>query len=72
MYAYYWSDSNTSFTAWPGVPMHNVLGDIYSIEVPDGVTKIIFNNGGNGAQTPDLTICGKWKVYKDGEWYDYT
>lgn len=72
VYVYYWSDSNTSFVSWPGVPAQNISGDIYGVEVPEGATKIIFNNGGQGAQTADLIIEGKWKVYVDGYWYDYT
>ncbi len=68
VYAYYWSDSNTGFTLWPGVPMEKVSDDIYSIELPQGVTKIVFNNT-QGAQTEDITLQGKGKIYIDGVWY---
>ena len=71
VYAYYWSDNNTSFVSWPGVPSEMIADDIYAVEVPVDATKIIFNNGGNGGQTSDLVIEGKWKVYVDGVWYDY-
>ncbi len=72
VYSYYWHPDNTSFTSWPGVPMENMGNDIYRIEVPSGVSMIIFNNGGNGAQTSDIAIDGMNKIYENNSWRDYT
>lgn len=69
VYAYYWSSDNTGFTSWPGVPMESMGDNIYRIEVPQGVTMIIFNNT-SGAQTADIPIEGMNKIYNSGIWYD--
>ena len=63
---YYWSDENTTMTAWPGVPMQsagtNDFGeDLYIFDVPEGVTYIIFTNG--SSQTVDITFEGEAKYY---------
>lgn len=68
VYSYYWSDSNTGFTVWPGLQMNLVSDNIYHIKVPKEATKIIFNNN-SGIQTGDLIIPGKDSLYSDGEWY---
>ena len=56
---YYWGSSESS-TTWPGTAMTYVTTNqynesIYCIELPSDVTGIIFNNGGNGCQTVDIT-----------------
>ena len=61
VYAYYWSDTNTGMTAWPGVAMKNTASDnsgTWYIDVPDGAEYIIFNNGYSGMnnQTGDLRL----------------
>ncbi len=62
---YYWGTA--SDPTWPGVPMTQVGSsegyDVYSIELPAGVTGIIFNgvkNDGSGAtdQSPDIVTEG--------------
>ena len=58
---YYWSDSNTSMTSWPGKAMTytetNSYGQKqYSFEVPDGATYVIFTNG--SSQTVDIPYPG--------------
>lgn len=58
---YYWSDSNTSMTTWPGKAMTylqtNDYGQKqYTFEVPDGATYIIFTNG--SSQTVDIKYGG--------------
>ena len=58
---YYWSDSNTSMTSWPGKAMTytetNSYGQKqYSFEVPDGATYVIFTNG--SSQTVDISYPG--------------
>jgi len=49
---HYWGNQNP--TTWPGVNMTNVSGTLYSYDLPDGVTGMIFNNN-NGSQTNDIT-----------------
>ena len=61
VYAYYWSDTNTGMTSWPGVEMKNTAEDnsgTWYIDVPDGAEYIIFNNGygGTNNQTGDLRL----------------
>lgn len=70
VYAYYWSDSSTKLTTWPGVKMTSTGNGVYRIEVPADATYIIFNNG-NGSQTGDLTINGMNKIYNNGNWSDF-
>lgn len=69
--AYYWSKSNTTMTSWPGVETESMGNNVYRVEVPSDATMIIFNNGGNGSQTGDLTINGMNKIYENGTWSDY-
>ena len=61
LYCYYWSDSNTAMTSWPGKAMtsagKNDFGEsIYTFDVPNDATKIIFTNG--SAQTTDIDYKG--------------
>ena len=58
---YYWSNSNTAMTSWPGAPMTNIgtndFGEtLYTFEVPVGAEFIIFTNG--AAQTVDIAYSG--------------
>ena len=49
-------------TSWPGVAAtkHESVENAWYVEVPEGAYKnIIFNNGGKGKQTADLTMPGK-------------
>ncbi len=67
---YYWSDSDTKMTTWPGKTMTysttNDYGEkIYTINVPSTATYIIFNDG-NGSQTVDISITGSAKYYISG------
>ena len=61
IYCYYWSDSNTNMTSWPGVAMTksgtNEYGqDLYTFKVPSGANNLIFTNGSN--QTVDISYPG--------------
>ena len=61
IYCYYWSDSNTQMTAWPGKAMtksgtNEYSETLYTFSVPNGVKYIIFTNG--SAQTVDITYPG--------------
>lgn len=71
--AYYWSDQNTTMTAWPGVATENMGDGVYRVEVPSDATMIIFNNGsgGNGNQTSDIKIEGYNMIYQNGAWSKY-
>ncbi len=58
---YYWSSSNTSMTTWPGKAMTylktNSYGEkMYTFEVPEDATYIIFTNG--SYQTVDIPYAG--------------
>ena len=68
--AYYWSDSNTKMTTWPGVEMTKVDGNIYGTTIPEDAQYVIFTNG-SGSQTADLTLTGLYKLYDNGNWSDY-
>ncbi|MGN1467226.1 MAG: starch-binding protein [Ruminococcus sp.] len=66
VYAYAWQDSNSSNknSAWPGVEMTKVSGNIYSITLDDdNWDKIIFNPGSSSGQTGNLTIMGDGYVF---------
>ena len=70
VYAYAWTteDGNTTefLGAWPGTKLEANEG-VYTvtIEAAAAPANIIFNNGGNGAQTADLT-------FEDGKAYEFT
>ena len=70
VYAYYWSDSNTQMTTWPGVQMTSVGNGVYAIDIPTDAEYIIFNNG-NGSQTEDIEIEAFNQIYNNGSWSDY-
>lgn len=66
---YYWSDSNTKMTSWPGKTMTksttNELGQsVYTIDIPSDATYVIFNNG--SSQTVDIPVTGSAKFYISG------
>ena len=71
VYAYYWSDSNTKMTTWPGVQMTSAGNGTYKIEIPSDAKYIIFNNG-NGSQTDDITLNGTGMIYNNGNWSSYS
>ena len=61
IYCYYWSDEDTAMTSWPGQAMSNsgtneFSQTLYTFDVPDNATYIIFTNG--SAQTVDITYNG--------------
>lgn len=67
---YFWSDSNTSMTVWPGIDMESIGGGVYRAEIPDDAQYIIFNNG-SGTQTGDIKLEGMNKIYNNGVWSEY-
>ncbi|MDE6010310.1 MAG: starch-binding protein [Muribaculaceae bacterium] len=60
VYVYAWDGDTFHFGAWPGKKMTDTVEmngvNYFWINLPDATssTQIIFNNGGNGAQTADL------------------
>ena len=68
VYAYTWTDATQQLGAWPGKAMTKVEGNTYSITVPADTANVVFNNGGNGSQTGDLTIPAKDNCYNNGTW----
>ncbi len=52
--AYYWGGASS--ITWPGIDMTDLGGGIWAVAVPADAVNVIFNNGGNGSQTADLTI----------------
>ncbi len=68
---YYWSDANDQMISWPGENMESIGNNEYRAKYPTEATYVIFNNGGNGNQTPNLTLEGKNKIYNNGNWSDY-
>lgn len=61
VYVHYWG---TTETKWPGVQMTLVSDNIYKATLPAGTTGVVFNNGGNGKQTNDVTSLTDKHVYK--------
>lgn len=70
VYAYYWSDSNTDMTTWPGEKMTGSGNGVYGLEISEDAEYIIFNNG-NGSQTGDITIEGLNMIYNNASWSKY-
>ncbi len=61
IYCYYWSDSNTNMTTWPGEAMTysstNGSGQkIYTFDVPENAGYLIFSN--SSSQTVDIPFDG--------------
>ncbi len=69
---HYWggADGNTN---WPGISMVHLGGGLWTAEIPVDVTSVIFNNGGQGAQTADLTLPTEGNLYthSDDKWTTY-
>ena len=72
VHAYFWSDTNEHMMEWPGIPMTLVSGNIFSIEVPEGATMVIFTQGDWRTQTANIQLAGPNKIYEDNTWKDYT
>lgn len=72
-YCYMWIDGNTNNGKWPGVKMTKVKDNIYSYTLDNDYVKIIFNNGGDGKKTLDMTYPGDNQIYNfsTGEWSVY-
>ena len=53
-YIHYWS--NSAGSVWPGDQMESMGNNLYRFAVGPEYTGIVFNNGGNGQQSADLTV----------------
>lgn len=69
--AYYWAESDTTLTSWPGEEMQSIGNNVYRIEIPSSAEYIIFNNG-NGNQSNDIKLEGTNKIYENGSWRDFS
>lgn len=59
VYAYFFDDNDTKYSgAWPGTQIETTYGfeNDYIVRVPEGATKVVFNNGSNQNQTVDIDI----------------
>ena len=72
VYWHAWNDAGGTNTPWPGDPMTQVSGDVYSAEVSTEFTGIIFNDGSgsDSAKTDDTTISAG-QMFANGSWVDY-
>ena len=73
VYWHAWNDAGGTNTPWPGDPMTNVSGNIYSAEVSTEFTGIIFNDGSgsDSAKTDNADIAGDGQMYSNGSWVAY-
>lgn len=68
--AYAFGADGALLGAWPGTQMKNIGNGIYSVQIPDGASEIIFNDGTN--QTADLVIPMNGNNLFDGtRWWHY-
>ena len=55
VYYYCWNDAGANLGAWPGTELTAGADGLYSVDIPEGYTNIIFNNN-TGLQTADLKV----------------
>ena len=67
VYAYAWNENGKTTSAWPGVKMGAISSDIFSIELEEDFTYIVFSDGDSN-KTETLTIDLTKPYYDDGEW----
>lgn len=70
VYCYYWSDSNTEMTEWPGDAMiysstNDYAQKIYTLDIPSEATYVIFGDGSSN-QTVDIPVTGSARYYISG------
>ncbi|MBE6738336.1 MAG: starch-binding protein [Ruminococcaceae bacterium] len=56
LHCHVWTDGGGSAAEWPGLQMESMGNGIYRCQISDQYNRVVFNNGGNGQQTGDLTI----------------
>ncbi len=69
VYFYFFNDSGTVGTEWPGTKGINAYGSTYFATVPFGATKYIVNND-NGYQTQDLLLIPGKTTYVNAAHYN--
>ena len=60
IYCYVWTNGGGDYTKWPGIQMESMGDGLYRCQVDTQYDMVVFNNGGNGQQTGDLTI--EWNM----------
>lgn len=69
-YVHYWGASES---AWPGVAMTKVEGDVWTYELPAGTTGMLFNAGdGDATKTGDMTPVNDHIYNQSGDQGEYT
>lgn len=70
VYCYMWNSDSDKNGDWPGVKMTKGDDNLWSYQITGNWENIIFNNGGNGAQTGDMTHQGNGSCYNNqsGAW----
>ena len=63
-YIFYWSDSNTDMTVWPGEKMQKDASGCYTFTVPADAAYIIFDAGTDLYQTVDIPFDGSVTEYQ--------
>lgn len=70
---YFWSDSNSNMTTWPGESMTTLSGNYCYYAIPEDAQYVIFNNNGN-SQTSNITYPdapNQYYDYQSGSWMNY-
>ncbi|MBQ8572834.1 MAG: starch-binding protein [Ruminococcus sp.] len=71
VYAYVWGGTlGEEFGAWPGSLCTQVSDDVWSADIPDDCTNVIFTAGSNGPQTNNLENIGGGYIAKLGEGFE--
>lgn len=60
LYCHVWTAGGGSAAEWPGLQMESVGNGIFRCQIGSQYDMVVFNNGGNGQQTGDLTI--EWNM----------
>lgn len=66
-YTYVNLGSSEGLGVWPGTLANHVDGNVWSMEIPDDCTHVIFNGGNGGPQTNNLENPGTSMIAKLGE-----
>ncbi len=56
IHCHVWTNGGGNAAEWPGLQMESMGNGIYRCQVDSQYNMVVFNNGGNGQQTDDLTI----------------
>jgi len=56
VHCHVWTSGGGAAAEWPGLQMESMGNGIYRCQIDSAYNMVVFNNGGNGQQTGDLTI----------------